>query len=367
MTNASDLKFSSVVAYLSDKIRNQDLDVGDQTPSERELAAHCGVSYMTARRAVTKMVEENILERQPSSGTFVRAGARERLATTLNLICVTYDSPSSRVFIKEGGNQARLRGWRANILRFPRGDDYLAIKAILGDGLSLVLADMAYMEGPIPEAMTRAKGRAALVGGILDAPQVPGIRSQAGKAVHMAVDYLRKRGHRRIAFALENLEWPVDKVRVQAWRECFPTEAQAAALKNHLICVGTPVEECPARYAYQAVKKYLASGHVPTALICSVAEMAFGAISAFREAGLLVPEQVSIVTLQDSSLFDFSSPPVMCVDEDVTRQVQLAMQTIDKIVSGKEMSPGDWVKWVSPLLVERQSVTPCHNRAEWQK
>ena len=44
---------------------------GDQVPSENQLAQQHGVSRMTARRALSEMVDEGILLRSQGLGTFV--------------------------------------------------------------------------------------------------------------------------------------------------------------------------------------------------------------------------------------------------------------------------------------------------------
>lgn len=53
--------------------------IGERLPSERDLAERFGVSRMTARQAVTSLVEEGILERRVGSGTYVASRrVRER-------------------------------------------------------------------------------------------------------------------------------------------------------------------------------------------------------------------------------------------------------------------------------------------------
>lgn len=42
--------------------------IGERLPSERDLAERFGVSRMTARQAVTSLVEEGILERRVGAG-----------------------------------------------------------------------------------------------------------------------------------------------------------------------------------------------------------------------------------------------------------------------------------------------------------
>ncbi len=357
-----DKKFKSVVAYLTTKIRSNELSAGDRIPSEQDLAELCGVSYMTARRAVTELVESNVLERYTGSGTYVRDAASERLVTTLNLICSVYEGPTIKTFLRAGDQQARNLGWRVNIIRLPQGEDYRAIREILSDNLSILLADTAYMDGPIIDAMKQAHGRAALVGGHLNIPGIPWVRSEAQAAVNQAVQYLRDHGHRHMAFMIESTQWSMDRIRAEAWRQCFSDPDLADKLDRRLISLGTPTYECPADNAYRAITRYLATPDPElTALVCMGAEMTFGAVHAFRDAGLRVPEDISILTLQDTTLASHVSPSITCVDEDVSSQVKAAVEILEQIHSGKVHREADWRQSIPPLLIERQSVNLKHS------
>ena len=57
--------------------------IGERLPSERDLAERFGVSRMTARQAVTSLVDEGILERRVGSGTYVASRrVREKMRGT---------------------------------------------------------------------------------------------------------------------------------------------------------------------------------------------------------------------------------------------------------------------------------------------
>ena len=52
-------------------IRSQELEAGDRVPSELELASTYGVSRMTARKALDRLVQSGLLFRKQGKGTFV--------------------------------------------------------------------------------------------------------------------------------------------------------------------------------------------------------------------------------------------------------------------------------------------------------
>ncbi|SKB06396.1 FadR/GntR family transcriptional regulator [Aeromicrobium choanae] len=61
----------SAVDYLTERIQSGDWPVGQQIPTESELAAEAGISRNTIREAVSSLVHTGLLERRQGSGTFV--------------------------------------------------------------------------------------------------------------------------------------------------------------------------------------------------------------------------------------------------------------------------------------------------------
>ncbi|MFC4652681.1 GntR family transcriptional regulator [Lactococcus nasutitermitis] len=75
--------------------------IGQRLPSERDLAERFGVSRMTARQAITALVEEGILDRRVGSGTYVASRrVREKMRGTTSftdIIKAQGKEPSSEV------------------------------------------------------------------------------------------------------------------------------------------------------------------------------------------------------------------------------------------------------------------------------
>lgn len=85
--------------------------IGERLPSERDLAENFAVSRMTARQAVTSLVDEGILERRVGSGTYVASRrVREKMRGTTSftdIITAQGKTPSSEVlsYIKTAPNE----------------------------------------------------------------------------------------------------------------------------------------------------------------------------------------------------------------------------------------------------------------------
>jgi GntR family transcriptional regulator, histidine utilization repressor len=69
--NTMQPRFQHIKSVLVDKITDGVMQAGDRVPSENQLAEQFQVSRMTARRALTELVDEGILARSQGLGTFV--------------------------------------------------------------------------------------------------------------------------------------------------------------------------------------------------------------------------------------------------------------------------------------------------------
>lgn len=64
-------RYFQLKEIMRERIRTGDWKPGDLIPSERELGETYGISRMTARQAITELVNEGLLYREQGKGTFV--------------------------------------------------------------------------------------------------------------------------------------------------------------------------------------------------------------------------------------------------------------------------------------------------------
>ncbi|MGC9670009.1 GntR family transcriptional regulator [Planosporangium sp. 12N6] len=113
----------------------------DPLPSEAELCEQFGVSRMTARAGVQRLVAEGLVYRQPGKGTFVAPPVTQRRADTL----VRFSSemrrqgriPSSRVI---SATVRRADSEEVSRLRLPPDAEVVAVSRVrLADAVPVVL------------------------------------------------------------------------------------------------------------------------------------------------------------------------------------------------------------------------------------
>lgn len=70
--------YQQLKTLLHEKIISGEWEIGDQLPTEQELADTLQVSRMTIKRAIFELVNEGLLYRQQGKGTFVASKREER-------------------------------------------------------------------------------------------------------------------------------------------------------------------------------------------------------------------------------------------------------------------------------------------------
>ena len=119
-------------------------------------------------------------------------------------------------------------------------------------------------------------------------------------------------------------ETPADKLPTRSRRIGIDAAiADAGArLAGALPCMWWPEP------AFDAVAELLASGERPRALICLNDRIAFGAYQALTAAGLTVPDDVSVVSFDDSPLAAWLRPPLTSVSIPYLEMGRLAVETL---------------------------------------
>lgn len=177
--------------------------------------------------------------------------------------------------------------------------------------------------------------------------------------ITQALDHLAELGHTDIGFV--GPSWKLDD-----WKRPAPEERRRLFLelmarrgRESPTLVEAPME---ARESARAVTGLLRSGMpVPTAFLCANEENAIGAFRAIREGGLRIPEDISLISFNDTPLSQLFEPPLTSVSTHVGEMASTAVRLLAQRVplNGKEAERTLPQKIVVPAtLVLRASAAP---------
>lgn len=254
------------------------------------------------------------------------------------------DPPSTWIAIglRRGGASAIGFNY-ANLLSYAFNDE-AAIELLAGisevaeaEGMSLML---------VPGTVAGERDPAGIASAVIDG--VPHVGIDDDEAAFAAAAHVRNLGHRRIAvisFALEQrtdrriwllAEWPQTSYAVTGRR----LSGYARALRDHVALDRIPLVASwgsNERIGYAATREILAQPPRPTALLCLSDSLALGALAAAREAGLDVPDDISIVGFDDIPGGRSSTPPLTTIRQSHGEKGRIAASMLFRMLRGEQV------------------------------
>ena len=103
-----------------------------------------------------------------------------------------------------------------------------------------------------------------------------------------------------------------------------------------------------------AARKLLGQPNRPTAIIAGNDQMAIATNDVAQEMGLKVPDDLSLISFDNTPVVRFIQPQLTAIDQPVAETVATAVELLIKRHRGEELPPMPLV--VEGGLIERQSV-----------
>lgn len=175
-------------------------------------------------------------------------------------------------------------------------------------------------------------------------------------AAELSVEHVVGLGHQAIA-VIQGQEFSSDTAL--RWRATERAAARFGLTLDASLRVQLGEEEPVHDPGYHAAQQLLRRGKRFTALLAFNDISAIGAIRAIREAGLRVPEDVSVVGFDDIQSAAFQNPPLTTIRQPLRRMGLLAAEAVVRQIDarGEPVAANSVV--VEPELVIRGSTAPC--------
>ncbi len=168
--------------------------------------------------------------------------------------------------------------------------------------------------------------------------------SDGEMAAEIAMDYLHRCGHKKIAYIGEYL----DEVRYRGYKN-FLIKNKLPVLPEYVINTSMTIEG-----GKKAVEYFKKIQNMPTALFCANDVTAIGVISSLAEIGIRVPNDISVISIDNIAEAGNCLVPLSTVKIPVEEMSKFAVKTLkDRMEKGHEIQ----VQMFMPAeLVVRDSV-----------
>jgi LacI family transcriptional regulator len=183
-------------------------------------------------------------------------------------------------------------------------------------------------------------------------PDVVAVEADYRAGAAAAVAYLVSSGHRRIGYIGESSDGAYGRQTLEGFQQGLKLSGLRASASH----VRTEAFGASDATGHACMIRLLGLKSRPTAVVCAADIYAVGALRAAREGGLRVPEDVSVIGMDDIVLGQYVTPPLTTVGFPAEQMGVAAVQTLLSLVRGRYEGPAKLV--FSGSIVERASVAP---------
>lgn len=318
----------------------------DTTPTMRDVARDCGVSVQTVshvvnrtgnisdetRQRVLESIERLNYRRNPIARS-MRTRQTGMIALiildisnpVLSLIASTieslaYEQDYHVLLYNTGHNPAREQAYLDEIGN-RRADGVIIVNTINRDNMAQLTAD------GVPTVLIDSP--------ILSSP-VPVVSVDNSAGAYAATCHLLDLGHRRIAHIAGSRDLGIARQREQAY-----TKAIADSGLPYRRVVYAHSIQWGYESGYTAMRELLRDDEPPTAVFAASDALAIGAYRALAEAGLRVPDDISVVGFDNIEASAYTTPPLTTVHQPFSELGNAAFSLLLKMLDGGVRHPSN--------------------------
>ncbi|MEA4888978.1 MAG: GntR family transcriptional regulator [Clostridiaceae bacterium] len=308
MADFHEPKYLEVQSYLLDQIQRGLLLPGQKAPSENELAALFHISRLTARHALTLLVQNGLLQRQQGRGTFICDRCR-RIG-----VCMTYVDSYIFPDILRGIDAALRQNQLALVLMSSNNEtaqEQDALTHLLDQGLDGLIWEPARSalrpeNDEILAKVRQSRLPTVLINSQLPFPEAGQVLTADASGMALLINYLAGLGHRRFAglFCRDLIQGHRRKdgfLTALKRRGFDPRDAVLMDFDSRDLTAGFP------ELVRELAVKIQKSGS--TALCCYNDQVAFHCYQELTHLGLSIPGDLSLTGFDAVELLSRGSDP----------------------------------------------------------
>ena len=337
MIEPIDFKKSTVVPVyeqlartLKENIIGGVLRNGTKLPPEPELAQQFGVSRPTLRKCLKRLEEQNLINQRRGCGTFVsyEKTAPKRIALIGLSMQENYNSYMSNILY---GLNLALQASGFEILFMDYSAENSLLNKFHGSGCDGIIcssdADAVLNElsrphfRNVPIVFLNNRKAAIRVGN-------HACVAANSKALEIAVEYIAGLGHRRVAYIAASSLFSDLKLRND---EFLAVRGKYGLEEDSSLYLTYPDPVAPwydqARFL---VKELCLRKERPSAIICPNASNAYGAWQGIMDAGLRIPEDISLIGFDCESSFN---PHLSTIRQPLIKMAETAGQLLTNMLN----------------------------------
>ena len=354
-------KYEQIVGWVNEQIQNGTLIRGDRLPSENELMERFGVSRQTVRRALEELTESGSVEGRRGSGTYVTANTRRytdrevRIAVMLTYVD-TYIFPAiikgiESVLTPEGCTMQIVMTDNAVEKERMLLKEFIRTQSVDGIIAETVKSGLPNPNLNLYRELEKMGIPVLFVNSFYTDLDIPHVSMDDRMAGYLAARHLIECGHRRIG-GIFKADDGQGHLRYAGYMDAL-MENDIKVRGGQVIWVDSEqlknMEEESAGF-----QKRLKGC---TACACYNDETAYKLVRICQTAGKCVPEDISIIGIDNSALAQFCPVPLTSLENPAEELGRTAAEMMTgRILRNEKMESREF----EPELVMRSSVRVVH-------
>ncbi|MBD8836968.1 GntR family transcriptional regulator [Paenibacillus sp. CFBP 13594] len=368
--------YQQIQDYIRKFIASENMKPGDRIPTEKELMDRFNVSKITVVNALTGLANEKLIARVPGKGSFVAEGTDEADTSFSEFPAVKGGRSSTRMIgvimptihdyfairLIEGIEQSlNQEGYRSMIMLThgnieKEKNAIRELKALGTEGLLIFPVD----EGNYNEEILGMKLSGfpfLLIDRYLPGVETHYIAADGRLGVRLAVEHLWELGHRDIAICSDSpLQTVTVQERIDGYIEALK-DKEALINPAHMITDFKPLSVLKDAEAHP-LYRYI-SNKMVTAYISLNGRLGVQIYQMAKQAGLRIPEDVSIVSFDDpTSIVEEFSIFTHVKQFEREMGIRAGNQLLEVIRNSREITGFSKIL-IEPELVVRQTTGSC--------
>lgn len=187
---------------------------------------------------------------------------------------------------------------------------------------------------------------AALIEPLVECPSLSSINIDNQAATEAAICHLMEMGHTRIGFAGEELT-----TKALANFKTAMLNAKLPILPEYIKVSSMRFEQAGTELA----EEWLAMEEPPTAIMAAYDYIAIGIINSFRNHGYQVPEDVSVIGMNDIGIIPYLVTPLSTIRNHTEEACKLAVESIMSKLNGVERTMKESISVHSEFVARKSS------------
>jgi DNA-binding LacI/PurR family transcriptional regulator len=322
-----------------------------------QIAEESGLSTATVSKVLNGKPDVSPRTRQLVQDALVTSGYRKPVRSEpppiVDVVFNDFDSPWAIEIVRGAVAAAQAQGLTVALTELAEGDerrvwfDHITSRGTRG--IILLLSQLT-------ERQRRELGARGLPFVVIDPTAEPGPEVSSVGATNWsgglaATRHLVELGHKRIGIITGPPELLSSRARLDGYRAAL--ERAGLSVDDQMVRVG----DFRVKAGFEQAKALLGLAERPTAIFAGNDLGALGVLRAARQAGLRVPEDLSVVGFDDIPLAEWSNPSLTTVHQPLTEMAAVAVQTLLASAEGGE-SITRRVELATDLIVRESTAPP---------